>query len=423
MTNCKKVKSIRKVYLSMSIDIYDLAVEKNHNYFAGDSLLINHNCSQYHHGSLEGTIVNMAQNFPGSNNVPLLEDIGQFGSRINPSAAATRYIFTKLSDAFRQIFLKEDDGILVHLEDDGIEIEPEYYLPIIPVILLNGSDGMGTGFASRILNYNPLHLIDACIQQVKHGKIKDELVPWYKGFNGKIERNGTQTIFNGSFTIENTTTMVIRELPIGTFTQKYRDVLNDLEDKGMIKSYIDNSSEDKTEFIVTCPRETLRASPEELLKTFKLVSRDTENFTVWNENGKLRKFESANELLAWFVDIRLLAYEKRRQHLINIAEKNLARLQERARFIRFYLANTKWFSENKKSDIVSRLLAENFIDVDDLLSIRVYNLTSDQIQDLLDKVHSEEDRIKQLNSVTSNQMYLDDLSACKSYFKSQKVFN
>lgn len=378
--------------------------------------------SQYHHGSLEGTIVNMAQNFPGSNNVPLLEDIGQFGSRINPTSAATRYIFTKLSDSFRQIFLKDDDGILVHLEDDGVQIEPEYYLPIIPVILLNGSDGMGTGFASRILNYNPLHLIDACVQQIKHGKIKEDLVPWYKGFDGKIERNGAQTIFHGSFTIENTTTMIIRELPIGTFTQKYRDVLNDLEDKGIVKSYIDNSSEDKTEFIVTCPRETLRASHDDLMKTFKLISRDTENFTVWNENGKLRKFESANDLLSWFVDIRLLAYEKRRQYLINIANKNLSRLKERARFIRYYLANTKWFSENKKHDIVSKLTIEGFTDIDDLLSIRVYNLTSDQIEDLLEKIKTEQQKIHLLQESTSKDMYINDLSTCKSYFKSLKTF-
>jgi DNA topoisomerase-2 len=379
--------------------------------------------SHYHHGSLESTIVGMAQSFPGSNNVPYLEDIGQFGSRINPAASATRYIFTKLSDSFRNLFLKDDDGILKHLDDDGVSIEPEYYIPVIPTVLLNGSDGMGTGFASRILNYNPLDLIDCCLQRVKSGKSKDVLIPWYRGFTGKIERNGSQTIFHGTYSIENTTTIIINELPIGTFTQKYRDVLNDLEDKNIIKSYIDNSTEDKTEFVVTCPRETLRASHDEIMKMFKLISRDTENFTVWNENNKLRKFESANELLDWFVNVRLAAYNARKQYLIQVSENNLYKLKEKARFITFYLQNTKWFADNNKTSIVSRLEEENFINIDDLLNIKVYNLTLDQIADMQQKIKDEEIKLKNLKDTTSENMYLADLLTCKQYFKHLKIFN
>jgi DNA topoisomerase-2 len=317
-------------------------------------------CSAYHHGSLEGTIVNMAQSFPGSNNVPFLEDIGQFGSRISPVASATRYIFTKLSDSFRQIYLKEDDGILVHQEDDGTIIEPEMYLPIIPTVLLNGADGMGTGFACRILAYNPLHLIEACETIIKSGALKDDLTPWYKGFNGSIVKTNGQTVFTGVLAVTNTTTVVISELPIGTFTQKYRDVLNDLEDKGIVKSYVDNSSEEKTEFVVTCPREVLRKSPDELIKTFKLVSRDTENFTVWNENGKLKKFESAKTLVEWFVKFRLLKYAERRENLIAKSNESLSKLKERLVFIKFYLKQSKWFSESTKAEIITKYSSLQF---------------------------------------------------------------
>lgn len=378
--------------------------------------------SCYHHGSLEGTIVNMAQSFPGSNNVPFLEDIGQFGSRISPVPSASRYIFTKLSDHFRKLYLKEDDAILVHQEDDGTIIEPEYYLPIVPSVLLNGSDGMGTGFACRILAYNPIQLISACEEVIKKGSLKNDLTPWYRGYTGKIEKIASQTVFTGVLTIENTTTAKITELPIGTFTQKYRETLNDLEDKGVIKSYVDNSSEEKTEFVVTCPRETLRKDHAELLKLFKLVSRDTENFTVWNERGKLKKFETAKALIEWFVDFRLKKYEDRRLALIAATEASLHKLKERAVFIDFYLKKSKWFSESNKTTIVAKLTEVGFKDIDDLLGIKVYNLTLDQIEELKKRIADEDRVLQSLKQTTKETMYLSDLTHAKNYFKNCKVF-
>ena len=378
--------------------------------------------SAYHHGSLEGTVVNMAQSFAGSNNVPYLEDIGQFGSRISPAASASRYIFTKLSESFRKIFLKDDDNILNYLEDDGMSIEPEYYLPIIPAVLLNGSDGMGTGFACRILSYNPLDLVAACEEVIKKGKLREDLTPWYRGFTGTIEKNLQQTVFTGVYEIQNTTTMVISELPIGSFTQKYREVLNDLEDKNLVKNYVDNSSEEKTEFVVTCPRETLRKSHDELLKTFKLVSRDTENFTVWTDAGRLRKFDSAKQLVEWFVNFRLSKYEERRLKLIDESQNRLDLMHERATFIQFYLENSDWFSKSIKVNIITRLQELGFTHIDDLLSIRVYNLTGDQIEELKHKIESEELNRDRLIATTAKEMYLKDLSDAKSYFKSKKVF-
>lgn len=378
--------------------------------------------SCYHHGDLSGTIVNMAQSFPGSNNVPFLDDIGQFGSRISPVASATRYIFTKLNENFRKLFLKDDDGILVHQDDDGMKIEPEYYLPVIPTVLLNGSDGMGTGFACRILNYNPLHLISACEEMIKKGDIKNDLTPWYRGFAGTIEKVSGQTIFTGRYEIVNTTTLRIDELPIGSFTQKYREVLNDLEDRGIVKTYTDNSSEQKTEFIVKCPREVLTKSHEELLKTFKLISRETENFTVWTQNGKLRKFESSKDLIQWFVNFRLMKYEERRQSLIGTNKETLELLNEKSRFIKFYLENSKKISTMKKVDIVSLLQENKFVNIDDLLGIKVYNLTGDQIQEVQDKIQKVEETIKQLQTTTNKEMYLNDLSQAKTFFKSRKTF-
>lgn len=378
--------------------------------------------SAYHHGSLEGTVVNMAQSFTGANNVPYLDDIGQFGSRISPTASATRYIFTKLSDSFRKIFLKEDDSILNHLEDDGQKIEPEYYLPIIPAVLLNGSDGMGTGFACRILSYNPLDLIASCLSVLKDGKLNSDITPWYRGFTGTIEKNGLQTIFTGVYSIENTTTIKITELPIGSYTQKYREVLNDLEDKGLVKSYIDNSSEEKTEFIVTCPRETLRKTPEEILKTFKLVSRDTENFTVWNDANKLMKFDTAKDLVEWFVSFRLTKYNARRDNIIKETQDRITKLEQRANFISFYLSNTDLFAQSSKKAIEDLLRSEGFTSIDDLMLIKIYSLTKDQIAELNQKIAKEKEFLSEIISTTPKQMYTKDLGMAKAYFKSLNVF-
>lgn len=377
--------------------------------------------SAYHHGSLAGTIVNMAQSYPGSNNVPFLDDIGQFGSRISPESSAERYIFTRLNENFRKLFIDSDDGILVQQEDDGMLIEPFYYLPIIPTVLLNGSDGMGTGFACKILNYNPYDLILACEEVIKKGKLKESLLPWYRGFTGKVDKNGDQVVFSGNYEIENTTTCKITELPIGSFTKRYREVLNDLEDKGIIKSYIDNSSEEKTEFIVTCPRDTLRKTDDELKKIFKLVSRETENFTVWIETGKLKKFASNKDLIEWFVDFRLKKYDERKAYMIHTLSAKIDVLYERMKFIEFYLKNSAWFSKTKKEAIHDRLVEEGFVNIQDLMGVRIYNLTADKIDELKETLRVDRENLETLKSTESKDMYLKDLSAAKQHFKAYRT--
>lgn len=376
--------------------------------------------SQYHHGSLEGVMVNMAQSFPGANNVPYLDDIGQFGSRISPSAAASRYIFTRLNENFRRLYLKVDDDILNYCEDDGVSIEPEYYLPVLPTILLNGAEGMGTGFASKILAYHPMDLIDSCVSAIK-GKPIADIVPWYRGFNGTITRNGNQTVFTGRYTINNTTTMTITELPIGVFTQRYREVLNDLEDANIIKSYVDNSTEAKTEFVVTCPRDTLKRTHEELIKTFKLSARDTENLTVWTESGKLKKFDSVTDLIRWFVAFRLTKYETRKIHLLKEYETELFELTERREFIRYYLNHTEWFSKTSRKQIVESLT--QFTTIASLLNIKIFELTIEEIERLEQNIADISAKIDELNSLSQQDLYLKDIKQVKQHFNSDPSFN
>lgn len=182
--------------------------------------------SAYHHGdqSLCACIVGMAQDFVGSNNVNLLFPSGQFGTRIQggKDAASPRYVFTRLSTITRHIFIEDDDHLLTHLYDDGQRIEPEWYAPIIPMVLVNGSEGIGTGWSTMIPNFSPIHIIKN-LQRKLDGLPYHKMHPWYKGFRGHIEEISAEKYrICGRIQKIDPETLHITELPIGMWTQTYK---------------------------------------------------------------------------------------------------------------------------------------------------------------------------------------------------------
>lgn len=189
--------------------------------------------SAYHHGeqSLCTTIVNLAQNFVGSNNINLLEPRGQFGTRLTggKDSASPRYIFTKMSPLTRLIFHPHDDSLLKHEYDDNQKIEPVWYIPIIPMVLVNGADGIGTGWMTKIPNYNPRELVQNIRMMLNDEEVMP-MMPWYKNFKGIIEDCGeSRYVINGEIAIIGSHKLEITELPIGTWTQAYKEnVLNAL---------------------------------------------------------------------------------------------------------------------------------------------------------------------------------------------------
>ncbi|RYY35495.1 hypothetical protein EON62_02455, partial [archaeon] len=184
----------------------------------------------YHHGeaSLGATVVGMAQNFVGSNNINLLVPSGQFGTRLmgGKDAASARYIFTRLTPITRAIFRPEDDALLKYLDDDGQSIEPEHYVPIIPLVLVNGAEGIGTGWSTSVPNYNPRDII-AAVRARLDGTSAPELVPWYRGFNGTIVRkDATRFVAAGIASVDETgEVLTVTELPIRKWTQDYKSML------------------------------------------------------------------------------------------------------------------------------------------------------------------------------------------------------
>ena len=371
--------------------------------------------SDYHHGpvSLEGAIIGMAQNFTGSNNINLLNPIGQFGSRLNPENASSRYIFTNLNNRFRMLFKKEDDILLENLFNDDIEIEPRYYFPILPMVLINGTTGMGTGYSTNIFMYNPNELKDEIVKFLEKGKLKSNWTPWYKGYTGKVEKGEelNQFLFYGNLEIKNKNTIIINELPIGYYVDKYKKVLNDLIEKDFIKSYEDNSTEEGFEFIINCYRETTDLSQEELYKKFKLISKDTQNLVLWTETGKIKVFTSISEIIEHFVSFRLVKYEERRVKQIVLLEQDLFYNKEKIRFIQFYLANSMQLSKKKK-DVWEKELIDNKFKVEHIesfLGIKLYNLSSDSIDKLLNEIKEIEKEIKYLSNITNKELYIKEL--------------
>ena len=380
--------------------------------------------TDYHHGaaSLVGTIVNMANStMPGMNNMNLFVPSGQFGSRLTKDPGAGRYIFTYLSPNFRQLFKKEDDCILKPIIVDGEPIEPETYIPLLPMPLINGASGTGTGHACEIYSYHPMEVRDSVLATLE-GKLKTRksLTPWFRGYHGTVSRvPGTgQVVTTGKLEIVDSTTIRITELPLGVYVETYKDFLNELEvstaaKPALIKSYDDRSTEESFDFIVNVPRSTTELPMETLLSKFKLIGRGTENFTLWDTNGALRKFESAEEVLEAFIPWRIEQYSARRAKMIEELTEKIRFQEEVIRFIRFYLSNTNTFKNTGKKDLIALLLENGFSDYDRLLSMPLWNLTKDKIAELDDRLAAMRSELVDLESDTPIEMYKRELRAFK----------
>lgn len=374
--------------------------------------------TDYHHGigSMQSTIIGLANNYPGSNNVNLFVPEGQFGSRLTADSAAPRYIETKLSPYFRALFPKADDGILIHNETDGEKIEPKTYAPLLPISLLNGAQGTGTGHACLIMAYNPTEVRDACLKLLDGKKLKEgALTPWYKGFSGKIERikETGQVVITGKLEIVNSTTIHVSELPIGTFHDQYKDHLHKMEESGLIKDYESSSSEIAFDFTITVPRSTTALPIEELYKKFKLIARDTENFTLWSERGTLERFSCAEAIIERFIKWRTALFEDRRQMLIRDSKESIRWMSEKLRFILFYLDHVNDFKGKKKEDLVALLLKNNFTDYDRLLQMQMWNLTRDKIDSLKNEIADEKKMLISYEGDTAQAMYSRELKGFK----------
>ena len=284
--------------------------------------------SAYHHGeqSLCTTVVGMAQNFVGSNNLNLLEPVGQFGTRLQggKDAASARYIFTNLTKLARTVFHPHDDPILKYLNDDGQSIEPEWYLPVVPMLLVNGGEGIGTGWSTAIPNYNPRDLV-ANLERLMDGKEMEPMHPWYRGFTGAIEQESANRYrISGTITQVDSTTIEITELPLRSWTQTYKEQLEGWvtgtdKSPAWIKDYKEYHTDSKVHFVIHLTEENMKLALKEGLDSrFKMSTTiTTSNLVCHDLEGRIKKYNAVNEIIQDFYELRLKYYHKRKVMKIN----------------------------------------------------------------------------------------------------------
>lgn len=276
----------------------------------------------YQHGdtSLQQTIVGLAQTFVGSNNVNCLEPSGNFGSRLQggSDSASARYIYTRLSPFARKLFHTADEPLLTYNTDDDRQIEPELYVPVVPMVLINGADGIGTGWSSNIPNYNPEDIVSN-LKRMMDGEEAVPMQPWFRGFKGEVTAAGTDRFkFSGIIHKISETEVRITELPIRTWTQDFKDKLEEIikaeKIPSFIKDYKDYNTHKDVHFEIQMEEKHLAAAVEEgLEEKFKLTKTiATSNLVAFDAEGRITKYATVEDILKEFFNVRLKFYEKRK---------------------------------------------------------------------------------------------------------------
>ena len=403
--------------------------------------------ANYHHGekSLHTTTISMCQIFVGSNNINLLVPQGQFGTRNKggSDSASERYIFTNLTPITRLIFPEHDDHILNYIEDDGHTVEPFFYIPIIPFVLINGLSGIGTGFSTNIPPFNPLQIIRHIEKKLLAIDCSDELfIPYYENFHGTIANDIDEPhkfIIKGVYIKIDQNNIRITELPIGTWTLPYMAYLESLMDPStdkqgkkispLICDVLSLSTDIKVDIKITFPTGKIGDLEneidsvgingiEKLLKLSTLVS--TKNMHLFDKDFKLRKYHSIIDIIDDFYDVRLQAYSKRKNHLIHQMQKILIKLSNKAQYIQFVLDDILDIRK-KTADAIGKLLQLlDLVQIDDsydyLLKMPMISVSQEYVHKLLKEKADLQKDLHDLQGTTIQQMWLNELALFNQHY-------
>ena len=410
-------KPVQRKIIDMANEIWKIGNEKSMKVFQ----LCGQTCAKklYVHGdqSCNGAIITMCQ--PYKNSLNMLVADGQVGSLRVRSAASPRYVGCHLSPNFRLVY--KDFELLERRIEEGQEIEPKWFLPVIPTITTSGSSGLAVGHASNILNRNPKDVVNACIDYLNGKKIK-ELKPWLSEFSGTWIRdvdNKNKWYSKGIYTInEKKGEVHITELPPSWEFEKYETYLDSLVDKKVIKDY-DNNSSAGIDYLLKFKKDDLQEliAKDKLESILKIVDSDTENLTTLDENEKLKIFDCVEDIVKYFVDFRLGYYQKRKDFLIDKLSKELRVLAFKAKFIKSII-DKKLVVNNVKKEVIIKWLEENkFEKIDDsynyLLNMPIYSLTNERYMELMKNAKDKKEELDLIKEKEPKEMYLSDLNELK----------
>ena len=372
--------------------------------------------AEYLHGSLDGVVVNLGQDFAGTNNVPLLQKKGNFGTRFAQEASAPRYIFTYGSKNLFTLFKKEDLKILKEQMFEGERIEPVFYVPTLPLILVNGSEGVSSGFAQKILPRNPKNIIKYLTNKIQGKRNnKDLLKPFFKDFKGTVEQGETsfQWLIKGKIERTNKNQITISEIPVGYDLKTYIKVLKTLEDSKVILDW-DDLSDKEFKFIVKMnPKDLDKLSEDEILDKLKLVKKVTENLTCLNANNQIQEFQSAEEILDYYFKVKMEYLGKRKDYLVQELKTDLDILNAKITFIKAILDKSLVIEKQPKDKIVKNLEKIITVKVQDsydyLLNMPLYSLTLEKIKALTETLKNSKLKLKETQEKTLENFWLEDL--------------
>lgn len=381
--------------------------------------------TDYLHGSLDGVIVTLGQNYVGSNQLPLLTKKGNFGTRSIPEASAARYIFAKGSPILDSLFKKEDREILIHQVFEGIPIEPRYFVPTLPVLLVNGNRGVSSGFSQLIMPRSLKDILETLVLRLS-GKIQDfkdfDLKNIHvEGFRGKIYPEGSldsanyKWILEGSFEVKGKE-IHITELPLGTNLMQYINFLDDLKESKKIKDFKDLCDGDSFEFKVTLRPEDLKdLNDEKIIKLLKLRTSITENFTSLGADNKIKEFTRPSDILDYYYSIKLASLRNRKDLLLANLNAKKTLKSEQYRFIEMVVNKTLKMDEMKTGEVISFLEGQDFKkfgepkDYQYLLRMPVSSMQRDKMELLANEIEGLQKEIDTLKSKSEEQIWMEDI--------------
>ncbi len=385
--------------------------------------------TNYLHGSanLCGVCNTMAQNFVGANNFPLLEgNSGGFGNRNNSQCAAPRYTKIALSDIFGKLVNDNDEKIIGCQFFEGDYIEPKFFMPVFPMIFLNGSHGLSTGFSQDIWPRNPQQIIEYIKKKLsgtEHPRM--EILPWFKGHQGKVAYN-KELDRNESFGViekNNMNSYTVTELPIGVEIAKYDEFLDKLCENGTIQDYVNKCStkKDTILFEIKTSRDFTRKNEgRKLYETLHLVKSLPETLCCIDEDNRVQEFESIYQILDKFIDIRLKFYNKRKAYLLDNIKVNVSKLVSQYVFVKGIVDKKIIVSNRKRDDIVKQLEKfEKIVKIDDsyeyLLKMPIHSLTVEKLEELKNQIQQNKDMFSKIKQTTIQQMWNDDLHQLRKF--------
>jgi DNA topoisomerase II len=389
--------------------------------------------------SLQGAIVGMAQTYVGANNINLLMPNGQFGTRLQggKDAGSARYIHTALNPVTSALFAKSDEAILRWCDDDGAVVEPKHYLPILPMILINGACGIGTGFSVQVPCYRPSDVVGALRRLLDGADPEDlpELEPWYRGFTGRVVKIGEGRWMSvGAWERTSPTRVRIKDLPIGVWTEDYKLFLEDLVEKNAdVKGFEPEYTDEVAAFSVVFaspaaldarmrPSET-HAHLLELELDLRLSSTkglSTTNMYLFDDQGRVCKYASATHILAKYYEVRLEAYGARKTAVIAALESDLVHVSAKARFVQDVVAGVLGLMGAPRADVEAQLRRDGFPakseSYDYLLNMPAHSFTAERTAQLLQQRGDMEAELSRVRGLSPSDMWREELRVLDEQF-------